>query len=106
MTVGEYVKEKMSQWSFVYSDRLLQAEMQKAGINPDSEYNENTNTDKLFYNILPDVLFAPTSVSEGGYSVSYDKNGMLAYYKMIARRLGKPDQTSTQTIKDITKRWL
>lgn len=106
MTIGDYVKLKMSQWSFEYSEQLLLAEMQAVGLDPESEYNENTKIDELFYKILPDVLFAPTSVSEGGYSISYDKEGMLAYYRMIARNLGKPDQTATQTIKDITKRWL
>lgn len=105
MTVGEYVKLKLSQWSFDYSEDLLSAEIFKAGINPSSDFNENTNTDKVFYNILPDILFVPKSVSEGGYSVTYNSEGMTAYYELVCKRLGLPNMLAKNTITDITHKW-
>jgi len=105
MTVGEYVKLKLSQWSFDYSEDLLSAEIHKAGIDPSSDFSENTNTDKVFYNILPDILFVPKSVSEGGYSVSYNTEGMTAYYELVCKRLGFPNLLNKNTITDITHKW-
>lgn len=105
MTVGEYVKLKLSQWSFDYYEELLSAEIYKAGIEESSEFNENTNTDKVFYNILPDILFVPKSVSEGGYSVSYNSEGMTAYYELVCKRLGLPNMLNKDTITDITHKW-
>lgn len=105
MTVGEYVKLKLSQWSFDYSEDLLSAEIYKAGIESSSEFNENTNTDKVFYNILPDILFIPKSVSEGGYSVTYNSEGMTAYYELVCKRLGLPNMLEKNTITDITHKW-
>lgn len=105
MTVGEYVKLKLSQWSFDYSEELLSAEMQKLGIDSSSEFNENTNTDIVFYNILPDILFVPKSVSEGGYSITYNTEGMTAYYELVCKRLGLPNMLEKNTITDITHKW-
>ena len=105
MTVGEYVKLKLSQWSFDYSEELLSAEIFKAGIDSSSDFDENTNTDKVFYNILPDILFIPKSVSEGGYSVSYNTEGMTAYYELVCKRLGLPNRLDKNTITDITNKW-
>lgn len=109
MRIKDFVVEKISAWGLDYSEKLLLAEMQRLGLSQDSDYTDDSaeDVDMLFYNIIPDLLMMPSSVSEGGYSVSYNKNAIANYYKALCRKLGKADQLAEQnnSIKDITKQW-
>lgn len=108
MTIGEYIKEKLSTWSVSYSDAMIALELSRVNLTASDSVTEEINFDSFFYNVIPDLLSAPSSVSEGGYSVSFsaeDKKAILAYYSMIAKRLGKPNLLSANTITDISNRW-
>lgn len=104
MTIGEYIQEKFSNWSVEYSDGMVAAELSRVNLNP-SDTITNVNLDIFFYNIFPDIISMPSSISEGGYSITYDKAALLKYYSMLARKLGKPDLLSDNTITDITSKW-
>lgn len=105
MTIGEYVQEKFSNWSVEYSDGMVAAELARVNLDPSDTITNDINLDTFFYNIFPDIILLPKSVSEGGYSIAYDKDALLKYYSMLARRLGKPDLLSDNTITDITAKW-
>lgn len=105
MTIGEYIQEKMLLWSVEYSDELISLELSRVGLNSSETITEKTNIDSFFYNVIPDIISMPSSISEGGLSISYDKAALLKYYSMVAKRLGKPDLFTTNTVKDITSRW-
>lgn len=104
MTIGEYIQEKFSNWSVEYSDGMVAAELSRVNLNP-SDTITNVNLDIFFYNIFPDIISMPSSISEGGYSIAYDKAALLKYYSMLARKLGKPDLLTDNTITDITSKW-
>lgn len=104
MTIGEYIQEKFSNWSVEYSDGMVAAELARLNLNP-SDTVTNVNLDIFFYTVIPDLIPMPSSISEGGYSISYDKTALLKYYSMLARKLGKPDLLSDNTITDITLKW-
>lgn len=105
MTIGDYIKEKFSIWSVELSDGLIEAELKKAGIDPSDVVTSEINTDIFFYNIIPDLLLMPTSVSEGGFSLSYDKTALTNFYSLIAKRLGKENLLNPNKITDITAKW-
>lgn len=105
MTIGEYIQEKFSLWSVELSDALINIEVARVGLSASETMSETTNVDAFFYNVIPDIINMPSSISEGGYSISYDKATLLKYYSMVARKLGKPDLFSENTITDITARW-
>lgn len=105
MTIGEYIQEKFNLWSVEYSDGMVVAELARVNLNPSETITNEINLDNFFYNVIPDLIPMPTSISEGGFSISYDKATLLKYYSMLARKLGKPDLLSENTITDITAKW-
>ena len=105
MTVGNYIKAKFNLWSVDLSDDFIALELARVNIDSASEMDSATNVDEFFYNVIPDLILIPSNVSEGGFSLSYDKNSMNAYYKMLCTKLGKPNLLSQNTIKDITSKW-
>lgn len=105
MNIGDYIREKLSIWSVSLSDELIQIELAKVNLDSSEAITGESNTDEFFYNVIPYILSAPKSVSEGGYSVSYDKEAMMMYFKMIALKLGKRDFLNSNTITDISNRW-
>lgn len=108
MTNGEYIKEKLSMWSVSYSDAMIELELARTGVVACDTITGESNFDLFFYNVIPGLLSAPSSISEGGYSVSFsaeDKKAISAYYSLMAKQLGKPNLLSENTITDITNRW-
>lgn len=105
MTIGEYIKEKTSLWSVELSDEVITLELSRVELDSSVTISAETNLDKFFYNVLPDIILLPKSVSEGGFSISYDKDAITAYYKILASRLGLPNLLAKDTITDITNRW-
>lgn len=105
MTIGEYIKEKTSLWSVELSDGIIAAELARLELLPSDSLSAETNLDKFFYNVIPDIILLPKSISEGGFSISYDKDAITAYYKILASRLGLPNLLAKDTITDITNRW-
>ena len=105
MNLGKYINEKFSQWSVSYSDALIEVELNRLGLSASDTITGASNLDEFFYNVLPDILLLPTNVSEGGYSVSYDKDALTAHYKLLAERLGKPDLLSKNKIRDASNKW-
>lgn len=105
MTIGDYVKEKFSIWSVEYSDGMVAAELSRVNLDPSETITNEINLDKFFYNIIPDLIPMPSSISEGGFSLGYEKQVLLKYYSMLARKLGLPDLLNDNTITDITSKW-
>ena len=53
---------------------------------------------------IPSLLARPTSVNESGFSVSWDKDGIKAYYSLLCKQLGIEDVLSSR-ISDATMYW-
>lgn len=104
MTIGEYIKEKTSLWSVELSDAYLTLELSKLELDASELISAETNLDKFFYNVIPDIILMPKSVSEGGYSISRGE-GIELYYNMLCKKLGLPNLLAKDTIADITNRW-
>lgn len=105
MTIGDYIKEKLSTWSVEFSDELIALELSRLNLVASDTITGETNLDKFFYIIIPDLISMPSNISEGGFTIGYDKAALLKYYSMLARKLGLPDLISENTITDITSRW-
>ena len=105
MEIGNYIKSKLSIWSVELSDDFITAELLRVGLIGIDEVTESTNLDLFFYNVIPEILMMPKSVSEGGFSITYDKDALLAYYAILAKKLGYVNLLSNDTIIDITSKW-
>ena len=84
MTVGEYIKEKVSLWSVELSDELIALELERIGLDSSVDITGETKIDLFFYNVIPDILAMPNNISEGGFSISYDKDALLKYYSLVS----------------------
>lgn len=109
MKIKDFVVEKLSAWGLEYSEALLLAEISRVGLNGDAEYDSNASQgiDLIFYNIIPDLMMRPSNITEGGFSISYDKKSLTNFYNQLCRKLGKPSLlvSNDNSITDITKQW-
>lgn len=105
MTIGDYIQGKFNIWSVEMSDEAVSLELLGVGLDSEAEMTAQVNTDEFFYRVIPDILLMPTSVSEGGFSLSYDKTAMSNFYSLIAKRLGKENLLNPNKITDITAKW-
>ena len=76
MTVGNYIKAKFNLWTVELSDDFIALELARVNLDSASEMDSATNVDDFFYNVIPDLILIPSNVSEGGFSLSYDKNAI------------------------------
>jgi len=105
MTIGDYIQEKLSLWSVDLSDELIALELKRVGLNSSDDIAGEINFDNFFYNVIPDFILIPSSISEGGFSVGRNKDAIEAYYASICQRTGKSNLLVKNTIIDITSKW-
>lgn len=109
MTIKEFILAKLSFWGSTYPENLIDAAFLAAKVDPAQPYDDKAEKTvfKVFYQLIPDIMVSvPKSMSEGGYSVSYNTEAMTAFYSMICAKLGLPDLiTNTPKVTDISRKW-
>lgn len=107
MTVKEYITSKLSAFGVNVSDADL------ADIALTTDLNAEFSTDTrvaaltaLAVNVLPQYLLRAKSVSENGFSISWDNDALLKYYAWLCNELGIEDTlNSVSKIIDKTNEW-
>lgn len=105
MTIGDYIKEKLSLWSVELSDELISLELARVELISSEAVTDKINFDNFFYNVIPDIILIPSNISEGGFSIGRNKDSIEAFYNLICQRIGKPNMLNKNTITDITSKW-
>lgn len=77
-------------------DNSLQLALTDAGYDPDTTYDKSNSTaiGGIACDLLVGILSAP-SVSEGGYSIKYDLNGVKSLLTYLAKKYGRDDILSS-----------
>lgn len=111
MTIGEYIKGKLHACEI--SDAQLLDVSIEGGFSLDDEYSalnaKESNT--ALASIILEYLLAPkrTNISESGFSVSWDYDGLAKYYLLLCRKWGidndNADLLGLTVIKDISDTW-
>lgn len=111
MTIREYISQKLSAWEV---NEVLLADI-SSDICIDNEYTEDDKEQvgKAMIGIIEEVMLAPymKSVSENGFSVSYDYSKIGQYYMWLCRKYGISPNTDVvaalglSTITDKTDIW-
>ncbi|MBA4852074.1 DUF6706 family protein [Emticicia sp. BO119] len=94
MLIADYIKSKLSKFNITLDDNELEGLLLKNSIAPDEVY-EASNTQKAdiaLHSYIPELLALP-DISEGGFSIKFDRQGILAYYKILCSDLGLEDKT-------------
>lgn len=86
MTVRDYIEQKFSSYGTLSEADVLEFSL-NTNLSPDEEVSKE---------ILPEVelgmiglissLLRPTSVTESGFSISWDKGGLRRYYLYLCKR--------------------
>lgn len=106
MSVKEYITSKFQQFGIQLSDADI-TDISLV-VDPDEEYNEDNRNDvyKSFTDIIPQYLLRAKSVSENGFSISWDNEALLRYYSWLCKQLDIDDNLNNMSsITDITDHW-
>lgn len=94
MHVGEYLQDQLRAWGVTQSQLV---DVALDGIDPEEEYTADNRkaVQRAMLALLEQVILAPNqkSISESGFSVSWDFGNVGRYYLWLCRRLGiTPDE--------------
>ncbi|HEY1055014.1 MAG TPA: DUF6706 family protein [Emticicia sp.] len=108
MLLSDYIKSKLARYSVTISDNELAGLLLKSEIETGEEYSASTSqkADLALYAFIPELLLMP-AISQGGFSIKYDREGILAYYRMLCSDLNLPDKTAATVpnVKDMSRRF-
>lgn len=94
MDVSNYISQKFQSFGISVSEADLLDISITSGLGLSDEVDD-TNHDKLNVSVakfIPSLLLRATSVSEGGFSMSWDLGGLKAYYSYLCKLYGLNDE--------------
>jgi hypothetical protein len=93
MILKDYITEKLSTFGIQVSDADLLDMQFYSGLDEGEELNaDNINLVNIgLIDFIPQLLLKATSVSENGFSMSWDINGIKSFYSMLCEKYGKED---------------
>ena len=97
MSIKDYITQKFQSFGISMSEADLLDISLSSGLNVDDEVNDETH-DKLNVSMakfIPSLMMRATSVSESGFSMSWDMGGLKAYYSYLCKLYGLKDGTNT-----------
>ena len=94
MNVGEYIKQKFQTFGIAMSEADLLDVSLHSGIPTDVNVTqENISAISVgMARFIPSLLMRATSISESGFSMSWDVKGIKEYYAYLCRKHGIKDE--------------
>lgn len=97
MTLGEYVQQKFQSFGITLSEADLLDISLGSGC-PEAERVETENLPAISVGMakfIPSLLLRATSVSESGFSMSWNVEGVRQYYAYLCRTYGLKNELDT-----------
>lgn len=99
MTIKDYITSKFQTFGIELSEAdLADISMTVSLTGEFTQENKNDVYLALVGSVIPQLLLRPKSISESGFSISYDNDALLKYYAWLCNELGIED-----TLNDISK---
>lgn len=94
MTVKEYISQRFQSFGIQLSEADLLDVFLSAGISGEGEMGDavNVQVQVAMAKFIPSLLLRASSVSESGFSMSWNIQGIKDYYSMLCRRYGLKDE--------------
>lgn len=86
MTIGEFIQAKLASFNVELSDFEMEALLVDNNLTLVSEY-EPIAAKQVLLGVIPELLLKP-DVSEGGFSMKFDKTAIEKYYALLCQELG------------------
>ena len=87
MTVRAYIEQNFSSYGTLTEADVLDFSM-KSGLSPDDAMSKELlpEVELGMIGLIPSLLLRPTSVTERGFSASWDKDGLRRYYLYLCKQ--------------------
>ena len=87
MTVRAYIEQNFSSYGTLTEADVLDFSM-KSGLSPDDAMSKELlpEVELGMIGLIPSLLLRPTSVTESGFSASWDKDGLRRYYLYLCKQ--------------------
>ena len=92
MTVREYISDKFQSFGIQVSEADLLDMSLNANVSPDDEVTSTGAISVAIANFIPSLLLRATSISESGFSMSWNTQGIKDYYSLLCRQYGLEDE--------------
>lgn len=96
MTVNDYIGQKFQTFGIQLSEADLLDMCLNSKINGEDEMNEDCHVrvSVAIAKFIPSLLLRATSISESGFSMSWNLQGVKEYYSWLCRQYGLKDELS------------
>lgn len=87
MAIRDYIVQKFSSYGTLTDADVLDFSM-KSGLSPDDEMSKEIRQEVELgmIGLIPSLLLRPTSVTENGFSASWDEDGLRQYYLYLCNQ--------------------
>lgn len=99
MKINEFIKDRFKGWGI----ELSQSDILSMGFE-DEEFDSNKihSINIAIVKFIPFLLLTPNNIKESEFSISWDKDSILNFYKIMTNRYGLEDELGlTPTVKFI-----
>lgn len=98
MTINDYIGQRFQTFGIQVSEADLLDMCLDAKINGEDEINEDCHTRVAvaIAKFIPSLLLRATSISESGFSMSWNIQGVKDYYSWLCKQYGLKDELSNK----------
>lgn len=98
MTVNEYISQKFQSFGINLSEADLLDMCLNAKISGEDEMNKDCHgrVSVSIAKFIPSLLLRATSISESGFSMSWDIQGIKDYYSFLCKKYGLKDELTNK----------
>lgn len=98
MTVNEYISQKFQSFGINLSEADLLDMCLNAKISGEDEMDEDCygRVSVAIAKFIPSLLLRATSISESGFSMSWNIQGIKDYYSFLCKKYGLKDELSNK----------
>ncbi len=96
MTVADYIRGKFQTFGITVSEADLLELSLSSGISGEDEMDQSNigHVSVAMAKFIPSLLLRATSISENGFSMSWNTQGLTEYYSFLCKKYGLEDTLS------------
>lgn len=98
MTVNDYIQQKFQTFGIHLSEADLLDMCLNANVSGEDEMppDNHTRVHVSITRFIPSLLLRATSISESGFSMSWNLQGIKDYYSLLCKQYGLKDELSNK----------
>lgn len=98
MTVADYIQQKFQTFGIQLSEADLLEISLNSNVRGEGEMNQDcyVRVSVAIAKFIPSLLLRATSISESGFSMSWNIQGIKSYYSLLCKQYGLKDKLSNK----------